>query len=73
MLCGNIVSKTLISKDRYIATDEIIKVGVKEEEVIIIPITPEPTPEVVTPTPTIDKDDDLPPGWDSPESPYGNR
>lgn len=66
---GNIISRTLISKDRYTPTNEIIKVGTKEEQTIVIPVEPEPTPEV-TPTPT-EKDDDLPPGWDSPESPYG--
>lgn len=66
---GNIISRTLISKDRYTPTNEIIKVGTKEEQTIVIPVELEPTPEV-TPTPT-EKDDDLPPGWDSPESPYG--
>lgn len=75
---GNEISRTLISKDRYIATNEIIKVGAKEEVVIEIPVEPEvtPTPE---PTPTTEsgviinqeeEDRELPPGWDSPESPY---
>ena len=63
---GNVISRTLISKDRYAATNKIIKVGTKVE--------PTPTP-VPTPTPTPDYSDDdgreLPPGWDSPESPYG--
>lgn len=63
---GNVISRTLISKDRYAATNKIVKVGTKVEQTP----TPEPTP---TPTPVYndDEDDDLPPGWDSPESPYG--
>ncbi len=63
---GNVISRTLISKDRYAATNKIIKIGTKAEP------TPVPTP---TPTPTPEYSDenerDLPPGWDSPESPYG--
>lgn len=63
---GNVISRTLISKDRYAATNKIIKIGTKVEA------TPTPAP---TPTPTPDYSDDdgreLPPGWDSPESPYG--
>ena len=63
---GNVISRTLISKDRYAATNKIVKIGTKAE--------PTPTP-VPTPTPTPDYSDDdgreLPPGWDSPESPYG--
>ena len=81
---GNEVSRTLISKDRYIATNEIIKVGTKEEVVIVVPVEPETpvTPEATptTPTETLedekikyeDEDEGLPEGWDSPESPYSN-
>lgn len=65
---GNVISKTLISKDKYSATDKIIKVGTK---VVTTPTpTPTPTPE---PTQEAKKDEEsreLPPGWDSPESPY---
>lgn len=63
---GNIISRTLISKDRYIATNKIVKVGTKPNVVA----TPVPTP-VITPTPVPSDDNGLPPGWDSPESPYG--
>lgn len=74
---GNVISRTLISKDKYIATDEIIKVGTKAEQVIVAPPKPEITPETTVKPTTIpdddyhDDDDGLPPGWDSPESPYG--
>lgn len=65
---GNVVSRTLISKDTYAATNEIIKVGTKvikpvEPEVPVTPVQPEEPEEPVR---------DLPPGWDSPESPYAN-
>lgn len=70
---GNIVSRTLISKDRYIPTNEIIKVGTKEE-VVVVPVEPVPTPEEpVVPQEKVEKKEDrLPPGWNVPESPYYN-
>ncbi len=67
---GNIVSRTLISKDKYIPTNEIIKVGTKVIEEKPPVSEPDPIPE-----PTEDEKEperELPPGWDSPESPYGN-
>ncbi len=74
---GKEISRTLISKDKYIATNEIIKVGTKTEQPVVTatpkPVEPEPTVPVTTPE---NKDDDdtqgLPPGWDSPESPYSH-
>lgn len=72
---GNVISRTLISKDKYYPINEIIKVGTKQKQV-----TPPPTSEVPTEpneptTPVIPEEPerDLPPGWDSPESPYGNQ
>lgn len=64
---GNIISRTLISKDRYAATNKIIKVGTKTEP------TPIQTPTVtLTPKEEVKENErELPPGWDSPESPYG--
>ena len=66
---GNIISRTLISKDRYIPTNEIIKVGTKviEEKPPVVEPDPEPQP----PEEEKDPENELPPGWDSPESPYG--
>lgn len=75
---GNEISRTLISKDRYSPTDEIIKVGTKEEVVIVVPVEPETPATTPTETPENEKpkyedeDDGLPEGWDSPESPYAN-
>lgn len=70
---GNIISETLITKDRYTPINEIVKVGTKVNK----PVTPVVTPPVVTEpevpvTPPVEEepDRDLPPGWDSPESPY---
>ena len=62
---GNVISRTLISKDRYAATNKIIKVGTKAEPTPVPTPTPTPTPEY-----SDDNERDLPPGWDSPESPY---
>ena len=70
---GNEISRTLISKDKYIPTNEIIKVGTKEDKVVVTPtpvVTPEPTP-TQTPEEPKKEESELPPGWDSPESPYG--
>ena len=74
---GNEVSRTLISKDRYVPTNEIIKIGTKEEVVITVPIEPvepeiTPTPVPETTKPSYEEDEELPEGWDSPESPYAN-
>lgn len=61
---GKETSRELISKDKYIPTNEIIKVGTKVDK---------PAGEVVTP-PVVDPekptDPLLPPGWDNPESGY---
>lgn len=79
---GNQISRTLISKDKYSATNKIVKVGTKVNTPIVVtpvepeipetPVTPEiPDTPIVPETPE-EPDRDLPPGWDSPESPYGN-
>lgn len=78
---GNVISRTLISKDRYIPTNEIIKVGTKEEIIIIAPVEQEKEEKEET-NPILpnenmgniiyDEDEGLPEGWDSPESPYAN-
>ena len=48
-------------------TNEIIKVGTKVNTPVVKPDPiPEPTEEEKEP------ERELPPGWDSPESPYGN-
>lgn len=62
---GNEISRELISKDKYIATDEIIKVGTKVN--VVKPPVTEPEPPVVQPVQPAPM---LPPGWDSPESGY---
>ena len=58
---GNIISETLLHKDRYTPINEIIKVGTKVNTPPV-QVKPEEPEEPVR---------DLPPGWDSPESPYG--
>ena len=61
---GKEISRELISKDKYIPTNEIIKVGTKVDK---------PAGEVVTPPvvePEKPTDHLLPPGWDNPESGY---
>ena len=61
---GKETSRELISKDKYIPTNEIIKVGTKVDK---------PAEEVVTPPvvePEKPTDPLLPPGWDNPESGY---
>lgn len=61
---GKEISRELISKDKYIPTNEIIKVGTKVDK---------PAREVVTPPvvePEKPTDPLLPPGWDNPESGY---
>lgn len=60
---GKEISRELISKDTYSATNEIIKVGTKVTQVVT-PTEPEVEPEP-EPTTTL-----LPPGWDNPESGY---
>lgn len=65
---GNVISRTLISKDKYIPTNEIIKVGTKVQTPVV---EPEPEKEPETPIEDDENERDLPPGWDSPESPYG--
>ena len=63
---GKEVSRELISKDKYAATNEIIKVGTKVT-VVRPPVTEPETPPVVIPS---DPAPMLPPGWDNPESGY---
>lgn len=70
---GNVISETLLHTDRYTPINEIIKVGTK----VNTPVTPVQPEQPTTPTtPTEpeepeENDRDLPPGWGSPESPYG--
>lgn len=61
---GKEISRELISKDTYSATNEIIKVGTKVAQVVTPPSEPVKDPEPETPAPI------LPPGWDNPESGY---
>lgn len=57
------VSRDLISKDTYQAVEEIVKVGTKVINTTpVTPIVEEPKEEK--------PERELPPGWDSPESPY---
>ena len=67
---GNVISETLLHKDRYTPIHEIVKVGTKVNTPVtpVQPVVPE-TP--VTPEEPEEEDRDLPPGWGSPESPYG--
>ena len=65
---GNVISETLLHKDRYTPIDEVIKVGTKVNTPP--PVVQEPDPPVIPVEPE-EPDRDLPPGWDSPESPYG--
>lgn len=72
---GEVISETLLSKDRYIPIDEIIKVGTKVNVPIIVepPVVEPPIiviPDEDTTQPVIPEKNDVPPGWDSPESPY---
>ena len=77
---GNVVSRTLISKDNYKQTSKIVVVGTKKVEVAppvvetpVEPIAPETPVTPVTPvTPPEEPDSDLPTGWDTPENPYYN-
>ena len=65
---GQLVSRDLISKDRYEPINEIIKVGTKKEVVNVVPEPPvEQKPENKAPELPIK---DVPPGWDNPESGY---
>ncbi len=65
---GTVISETLLHKDKYTPIDEIIKVGTKVNTPVVVepeePVTP------VVPEEPEEPDRDLPPGWDSPESPY---
>ena len=77
---GNVISRTLISKDNYKQTSKIVVVGTKKVEVAppvvetpVEPIAPETPVTPVTPvTPPEEPDSDLPTGWDTPENPYYN-
>jgi vancomycin resistance protein YoaR len=65
---GEQISRTLLSKDVYQVTNKIVKVGTKP----IAPVVPETPVEENQPvvTPPAVEEPILPPGWDSPESPY---
>lgn len=73
---GNVISETLITKDRYIPINEIVKVGTKQNNPtpppvpVTPPVTTEPTTPVTPPVEEEEPDRELPPGWDSTESPY---
>lgn len=78
---GNLISRTLISKDSYLQTSQIIKVGtniVNTEPTIPVQQgveepsgeTPESSEEPVVET--TEPIQTLPPGWDTPENPYVN-
>jgi vancomycin resistance protein YoaR len=67
---GEEISRTLISKDTYAVTNKIVKVGTKPIVVTPVePVTPE-TPVQPSTEPQNENPVILPPGWDSPESPY---
>ncbi|MBQ9279906.1 MAG: VanW family protein [Clostridia bacterium] len=71
---GDVISRELISKDTYAATDEIIKVGTKVKTVTPPVVKPDTSSENVTVEPQEEvptkPNRQLPTGWDSPESPY---
>lgn len=78
---GNVISRTLISKDNYKQTSKIVVVGTKKAETTTTPVQENPnTPAEETPATNPqepsnqgeDKDQDLPTGWDTPENPYYN-
>jgi len=63
---GKEISRTLISKDKYVATNKIVKVGTKVKAEVVV------TDPVEEKEQNTEPERDLPQGWDSPESPYGN-
>lgn len=66
---GKEISRELVSKDRYAATNKIVKVGTKQT--VATPPVTEPEPEEKNPTDTPTNPGNLlPPGWDNPESGY---
>ena len=73
---GNLISRTLISKDTYKETSKIVVVGTKKVEKPPVVENPQPVPEQpVTPqnpTNPSENEPDLPTGWDTPENPYYN-
>lgn len=70
---GNVISRTLISKDSYKQTSKIVVVGTKKVEKPVPPVVETPDePSVETPTKPSDDNKDLPTGWDTPENPYYN-
>ena len=64
------ISEILLQKDKYTPIDEIIKVGTKVNTPAT-PVQPEVPETPAQPEEPEEPDRDLPPGWDSPESPYG--
>ena len=67
---GNVISETLLNKDRYTPIDEVIKVGTKVNTPPPVVVEPDVPVTPVQPEEPEEPDRDLPPGWDSPESPY---
>lgn len=73
---GNVISKTLISKDTYKQTSKIVVVGTKKVEKPVPPVVETPDkPSAETPTTpeeskSSNDDKGLPTGWDTPENPY---
>lgn len=67
---GKEVSRELISKDEYIPTNEIIKVGTKVDKPSTKPSGNEVTPPAPTTPPEPQTPVIMPPGWDNPESGY---
>ena len=76
---GKVISKEMITKDTYVAINQKIRVGTKEDttkiqpaiELTPIPNTPTPVyPINPTVKPSTTPPREIPYGWDSPESPY---
>lgn len=75
---GNVISRTLISKDNYKQTSKIVAVGTKKVappvvDVPDVPNVPDTPPVVNPPVDNSDDNNDLPTGWDTPENPYYNN
>lgn len=76
---GNVISRTLISKDSYKQTSKIVSVGTKKVEQPVTPVeeTPDESTTGTLTQPEETKPDEnnnsnLPTGWDTPENPYYN-
>lgn len=78
---GNVISRTLISKDTYKQTSKIVVVGTKKAETVTTPteensnVSDDKNSESQTQEPSNKEENtnkDLPTGWDTPENPYYN-